>query len=151
MLSRTHLAFGFLIGLYLIDFLNIKSQILFMLILLFFTIFPDIDESSSKISKKTRPFSFISNLTGHRSIFHTIYFPVAISLTFFMFKLKELSIAALAGYLLHLVLDSTTKQGIMLFYPISKKRFNGFIKVGSLIENLVFVILVGLIIYELIL
>ena len=30
MLFKTHLVFGFLIGLYLIDFLEVKNQILFM-------------------------------------------------------------------------------------------------------------------------
>lgn len=150
MLFRTHLAFSFLIGLYLIDFLYIKSQILFMVVLLFFSVFPDIDESSSKIFKKLKPFSSLAAFLGHRSIFHTIYFPISISLVFFIFKLKLLSFAALIGYLIHLILDMLTKKGINLFYPLTKKRIKGFIKVGSLIENLIFVFLVVLIICKLI-
>ena len=150
MLFRTHLAFGFLIGLYLIDFLKIKNQILFMIILLFFSIFPDIDDSSSKISKKLKPFSYLTTLFGHRTIFHTIYFPLAISFVLFILNFKLLSLAALIGYLLHLILDSITKKGIALFYPLSKKRIKGFIKVGSLTENIIFTILIILIIYKLI-
>jgi len=149
MLFRTHLAFSFLIGLYLIDFLEIGNQILFMIVLLFFSIFPDIDESSSKIFKKLKPFSYLASLFGHRNIFHTIYFPVAIALVLFIFNLKLLSIAVLIGYLLHLLLDMISKKGIALFYPLSKRRVRGFIKVGSLIENLMFVVLIVLIVYEL--
>ena len=150
MLFRTHLAFSFLIGLYIIDFLKIKNQILFMLILLFFSVFPDIDESSSKIFKKLKPFSYIAILSGHRNIFHTIYFPIAIAGILFIFNLKLLSLAVLIGYLLHLLLDMFTKKGINLFYPITKKRIKGFIKVGSLIEKIIFIILIILIIYKLI-
>lgn len=150
MLFRTHLAFSFLIGLYLIDFLNIKNQILFIIILLFFSVFPDIDESSSKIFKKLKPFSYLAVLFGHRNILHTIYFPLVIVLVLFIFNLKLLSLAVLIGYLLHLLLDLITKKGIALFYPLSKKRIRGFIKVGSLIENLIFIILIVLVVYKLI-
>lgn len=150
MLFRTHLAFSFLIALYQIDFLKIKDQILFTIILLFFSIFPDIDESSSRIFKKLKPFSYPAVLFGHRNIFHTIYFPTAIALTLFILNLKLLSLAALTGYLLHLFLDLITKKGINLFYPLTKKRIKGFIKVGSLIENMLFTTLIILIIYKLI-
>jgi len=149
MLFRTHLAFSFLIGLFLIDFLKIKNQILFMVVLLFFSIFPDVDESSSKIFKKLKPFSYLAVIFGHRNIFHTIYFPVAIALVLFAFDLRLLSIAVLIGYLLHLFLDLMTRKGISLFYPLSKRRIKGFIKVGSLIENLMFVVLIILIVYKL--
>lgn len=150
MLFRTHLAFSFLIGLYIIDFLKIKNQILFVIILLFFSIFPDIDESSSRIFKKLRPFSYLAVLLGHRSILHTVYFPLAIALVLFIFDMKLLSLAVLIGYLSHLFLDLITKRGITLFYPLTKKRIKGFIKVGSLIETIFFVILIVLIVYKLI-
>ena len=150
MLFRTHLAFSFLIGLYLIDFLKIENQILFMIVLLFFSVFPDIDVSSSKVSKKLKPISYLTSLFGHRNLFHTVYFPFAIFLVLLVFNLKLLSLAALIGYLLHLFLDMITKGGIALFYPLSKKRIKGFIKVGSLIENIFLIILIILIIYKLI-
>ena len=149
MLFRTHLAFSFLICLYVIDFLKIKNQILFMLVLLFFSIFPDIDESSSKISKKLRPFSYMAALMGHRNIFHTLYLPVAIAGTLFILNLKILSLAVLIGYMLHLILDMTTKQGINLLYPLTKQRIRGFIKVGSFVENIIFIVLIILIILRL--
>ena len=148
MLFRTHLAFSFLIGLYLIDFLKVKNQILFMVVLLFFSIFPDVDESSSKIFRKLRPFSYLAVIFGHRNIFHTIYFPVAIALVLFAFNLRLLSLAVLIGYLLHLLLDMITKKGIALFYPFGG-RIKGFVKVGSLVEKLMFVVLIVWIVYKL--
>ena len=151
MLFRTHLAFGFLIGLCLIDFFNLEKQILFMVVLLFFSIFPDIDESSSRVAKRLKPFSYLAVVFGHRNIFHTIYFPIAISAVLFIFDLRALALAVLIGYLLHLFLDLITKRGIALFYPLSKRRIKGFIKVGSLIENLIFLVLIALITYKLML
>jgi len=150
MLGRTHLAFSFLIALYIIDILKINNQILFTIILLLFSIFPDIDVKSSKISKKLRPFSYITSLLGHRGILHTIYFPITLFLVLFILNQKLLSLAVLIGYSLHLLLDITTKKGIALLYPLSKKRIKGFIKVGSLIENILLIILIVLIIYKLI-
>jgi len=150
MLFKTHLSFGFLIGLYIIDFLRIKNQILFMIVLLFFSVFPDIDSNSSKIFKKLKPFSYLTALFDHRGIFHTIYFPIAISFILFILNLKLISLAVLIGYSLHLFLDMLTKKGIALFYPLSKKRIRGFIKVGYLIEGIIFIILIILITYKLI-
>ena len=149
MLFRTHLAFSFLIGLYIIDFLKIKNQILFITLLLFFSIFPDIDESSSKVSKKLKPFSYLTNILGHRNILHTIYFPLAISLILLLFNLKEVSIAVLIGYCLHLLLDAATQKGIALFYPLNKKRIKGYIKTGSFIENIIFILLVIIVVLKL--
>jgi len=149
MLFRTHLAFSFLIALYLINLLKIKNQIPFIIILLFFSIFPDIDQPTSKISRKLKPFSYFTAILGHRNILHTIYFPIAISLILLVFNLKILSLAAITGYLLHLILDSTTKKGIALFYPLSKKRIKGIIKTGSITENIISIILIILIIFNL--
>ncbi len=151
MLFRTHLIFGFLIGLYLIEILNIEKQILFMVVLLFFSVFPDIDEGSSKVAKKLKPFSYLARIFGHRGVFHTIYFPIAIFLVLFIFDLRLLGMGVLVGYLLHLILDSITKKGVAFFYPLSRMRVRGFVKVGSLIETLVFVVLVALVIYKLVL
>ena len=150
MLFRTHLAFSFLIGLYLIELLNIEKQILFMVVLLFFSVFPDIDEGSSKIAKKLKPFSYLARIFSHRGVFHTVYFPIAIFFVLFIFDLRLLGAAVLVGYLLHLILDAFSRKGVAFFYPLSKMRVRGYIKVGSLIENLMFVILIVLIIYKLI-
>ena len=149
MLFKTHLAFSFLIGLYLIDIFKVENKVLFITVLLFFSVFPDIDERSSKVGKKLRPLSHFARLFGHRTIFHTIYFPLLILLILSLFGFLTVGIAALVGYSLHLFLDSITKQGVAWFYPLSKKRIAGLIKVGSLFENFLFFIIVILIILHL--
>ena len=149
MLFRTHLAFGFLIGLYLIDFFDIKKQGLFLIVLLFFSVFPDIDEKNSRVFKKLKPISYLAVIVGHRNIFHTIYFPIGISIALFVVGQKLLGLAVLIGYLSHLFLDLLSKRGIALFYPLTKKGIKGFIKVGSLFENIIFIALLILIVIRL--
>ena len=150
MLFRTHLAFGFLAGLLLIRYLEIKNQILFIAVLLFFSVFPDIDELNSRISEKFKPLAVIIHfIFGHRGFFHSIYIPIIFSTAFFALNLKYLGVAALFGYLSHLFLDSLTLGGIRLLYPLKKKLFS-FIKTGSLVENMLFLAFLAADIYLLV-
>ena len=149
MLFRTHLAFSFLIGLYLIDFLDIKKQVLFLIVLLFFSVFPDVDEKTSRVFKKLKPISYLAVIFGHRNIFHTIYFPIGISIALFVADQRLLGLAVLIGYLSHLFLDLLSKRGIALLYPLTKRGIKGFIKVGSLFENIIFIALLILIVIRL--
>jgi len=45
------------------------------------------------------------------------------------------------GYASHLVLDTLTIKGVMLFYPFTRKRITGPIETGSISEGLLFVLL----------
>lgn len=138
MMYYTHLAFGFLVSLILFDFFDIKNKTLFILIALFFSIFPDIDDKKSKIGRKNKLISGIINfIFGHRGLLHTIYIPLALLFIFYNIN-KEIGIAALSGYLSHLFLDALTKAGIMPLYPLVSKRINGFFKTGRLFEKILF-------------
>jgi inner membrane protein len=140
MIFRTHLAFSLFIGLILIKILNVKNQILFLIFLVFFSVFPDIDEKSSKVSKRIKILSYpLGILCRHRGIFHTIYFPLAIFLLFFSVE-RLLGIAILTGYLSHLFLDSLTKSGIRPFKPFLKFRLYGFSKTGKFFDNFLFLL-----------
>jgi len=144
---RTHLAFSLFVGLVLIKLLDVENQILFLIFLLFFAVFPDIDEKSSKISKKTRILSMpINFLFKHRGFFHTVYFPFVLSVLFFIVDEGILGMAILAGYLSHLFLDSLTKSGVRIFKPF-KLKFYGFFKVGKFFDNFLFLLFVILDIY----
>lgn len=145
---KTHIAFSFLISLFLINFT--KNQILFVIVVLFFSILPDLDEYSSTISKKLRPLAFVTKLLfKHRGIFHSIFIPILLSSILFSIN-KIISLAILTGYISHLFLDALTIKGITPFFPISDKKAKGFIKVGSLLDNMLFYIFVILIVYKLI-
>jgi inner membrane protein len=151
MLFRTHLTFSFLIALITINFLNIPNNILFLIIFLFFSLLPDIDEYSSNISKRLKPLAFIIRLfSAHRGIFHTIYLPFIISLFLFTINLKFIGLAVILGYLSHLALDSLNPKGIRPFAPLINKKIKGFIRVNSILENILFLIFLLLAIHQLI-
>lgn len=138
---KTHLAFSLFIGLIIIRMSNIENQILFLIFLLFFSVFPDIDEKTSKVSKKIKFLSYPINLISkHRGFFHTIYPPLLLFLLFFMINKKNIGIAILAGYLSHLFLDSLTKSGVKILKPFFKLKFYGFFKVGKFFDYFLFLL-----------
>ena len=142
MMYYTHLAFGLLVSLISINIFNIKNEILFILIILFFSIFPDIDYTKSRIGKENKLLSKIINIIfGHRGLFHTIYIPLILFFIFYNIN-NELGIAILLGYFSHLFMDAINKKGIRLFYPLINKKINGFFKTGSFVEKILFFILI---------
>lgn len=145
MLFRTHIAFSFLIGLIFISVLNPVNQILFMILVLSGSAVPDIDQPNSKIGKN---FKIIGWLFRHRGIFHSVFMALLISSALYFFT--GYFSAFLLGYLSHLVTDSFTVSGIAFLYPLSNKKVRGFIKTGSMSENLMFSAFVTGIIYTLI-
>ena len=151
MMYYTHLAFGFLVSLLAIDFLNIKNKLLFVLIVMFFSIFPDIDERKSKIGKKYRKTSWIINfIFGHRGFFHSIYIPLILYFIFHYIN-NKIGIAVLVGYFSHLFMDALTKNGIRPLAPLINQKINGFIKTNSIIEKMFFLVIILSILYELLL
>ena len=147
MMYYTHLAFGFLVSLIALNFYNIENTILFILVTLFFSIFPDIDETRSKIGRKYNLTSKIINFFfGHRGFIHTIYIPLILFFSF-SFINYDVSIAILIGYFSHLFLDAITKAGIKPFYPIYNKRINGPFRTNSFTEKIIFMIVVLSILY----
>jgi len=150
MLFRTHLAFSFLAAMVLMQHVTVPNNITFLLVFLLFSVMPDIDEYSSKISKGTRPFStLIQLMVRHRGIFHSIYVPLLISVVLAVFHQTVLALAAITGYLSHLFMDALSVQGIRPLAPIINKPIKGFIRVNSILENILFLILVILVIYQL--
>lgn len=149
MMHYTHIAFGLLLSLIYIDFFSVENQVIFLLAALFFSLFPDIDETNSKISRKSKLASkAISFIFGHRGFFHTIYIPLLLFLILALLNVKVIiGIAVLVGYISHLFLDALTPAGIRPFYPLYNKRINGFIKTNSISEKVFFLVVVVLNIY----
>ncbi|MBU1204684.1 MAG: metal-dependent hydrolase [Nanoarchaeota archaeon] len=139
---RTHLIFSFFICLLIINSFNIQNKTIFVIIMLIASSLPDIDSYKSKVGRKIKPISFLINLFfRHRGIFHSPFLLILISMVIIIIKI-EIAAAFFIGYLSHLVLDSLTPEGVMFFYPFSKKRTKGFIRTGSLWENIFFFILI---------
>tara|TARA_Y100000034_G_scaffold128943_1_gene184477 strand:+ start:644 stop:1102 length:459 start_codon:yes stop_codon:yes gene_type:complete len=143
----THLAFGIFIALLAIDFFNIQNKLFFILIVIMFSVFPDIDERKSKMGRENKIISTIINfMFGHRGFIHSIYIPLILYLVFYYIN-KEIGIAVLTGYFSHLFTDALTKQGIRPLAPLINKKINGMIKTNSLLEKTFFLIITLLILY----
>lgn len=142
---KTHLAFSLLIALLITAFFNIQDKIYFIVILTLASSFPDIDSDKSKIGRKFPIVSKLINLFfGHRGIFHSIFPPLILLFIFWYFNLFYIGLAIFIGYLTHLIADSITIEGINFLYPFSNFRIKGLIRTGSLVESLLFLILIAI-------
>jgi len=122
------------------------------------TLLPDIDEPSSWIGRRTRGISDMMNRAfGHRGMTHSLVAVGVVALLmialmiFFDFTLV-VSAAFVFGYFLHLLGDSFSKWGIAWLQPFKKKKYQSgfgiiYYTTGSIVEKLLFVILVALLLY----
>ena len=147
----THFVFSLFIGLYLME--SFSSKYLFLGLLLVGSILPDIDSPYSKIGRRFKPLSsLIKFVFGHRGIFHSVIPAILIYFVFrYIFDMSLVGIALAVGFVLHLVLDGLTKEGVNYFYPFAKFRMSGFIKTGGILEWLIFAVLIGLIGFKVVL
>ena len=142
MMYYTHLAFGLFTALLSLIFFSIQNKLFFILIAVFFSIFPDIDNTKSRIGKKNKLISgIINSVFGHRGFFHSIYIPLLLFFVFYNIDM-EIGVAILLGYFSHLFMDSLTKNGIKPFCPLINRKINGFIKTNSLLEKILFLVVV---------
>ena len=142
MMYYTHVVFSIFVSLIAMDYFHIKNKIIFLLIVLFFSLLPDIDESRSKVGRKNKLISkTIGFIFGHRGIFHTVYIPLVLFVLLNLINF-EIAFACLIGYFSHLLLDAMTKNGIRPFYPLFNVKISGFFKTNSIIEKLFFLTLV---------
>lgn len=143
MIARTHLAFGLLIGLLSLSFINITNKYVFLAFVLIGALLTDIDTPKSKLGKKLKPLSTIfSFLFGHRGLFHSIWFPLALFITHLYFFRSTVLLALTIGYTSHLIIDGFTKQGINFLHPIANLRLSGFIETGTFLETILLIIFI---------
>ena len=144
---KTHLLISILLALLTLKFFPI-NPIIFFLIVCVAGSFPDIDLPKSTIGNMTRPFSDIINLLfGHRTITHSIFLPAIIFGIFTYFNLIPYGLAFLIGYIGHILADALSHEGINLLHPFPGFRLKGFVRVGGFFEYIIFLILLGLVIY----
>lgn len=138
MLFYTHLLFtGFLVS-SLRDFIPPEQAIPVFIIALFATLLPDIDNRKSLVGKF---FPLIGITAAHRGFFHTPFATLLFWLIVRSVAGPVIGSAFFAGYLSHIALDSLSKKGIPLLFPLSKRRLRGPIRVGSVIEKVLAVII----------
>lgn len=145
MMFQTHLLFSLLIGLYLMNYF--PQKYLFLGFLLLGSLLPDLDSPYSKLGRKVKPISgLIEFIFGHRGIFHSVIPAILIFVVFYyIFDMYLIGVALCVGFVLHLIADGLTKEGVNFFYPFLKFRMSGFVKTGGFLEWMLFCVLMLLI------
>jgi len=147
MMFKTHLVIAALLGLVLISLLNPVYPVLFFGVLVLASVLPDIDTPKSKVGRKAGILSNILNVTlGHRGLMHSIYVPALVAGAGILFGFPLIGYAFAIGYMIHLIADMFTKDGVHLFYPVM--NISGFITTGSIWETFILVICSGLLILK---
>jgi len=85
----------------------------------------------------------------HRKIFHNIWFLMIV--LFVLFELafidQRVGIVFSIGFISHLIADSLTHMGIMPLWPITKPKFNGPFRTGSMGEYLLLTVMILIIFF----
>lgn len=149
MLYKTHiaggLALGYIgfskIGMLNVDITESKSLVIITTGLILGSLFPDIDHKNSYLSRKIKPLSFItSKIFRHREFTHSIVGTISVSYLLYLILAKTsmgpiystmFNSAFTIGVISHILLDMMTVSGVVLFYPIYKRR----VRLGLLNTN----------------
>ena len=124
----------------LFGMLNITGSIfttnflIFLVVAVFASMVPDIDNPSSKLGKNIKIVGYVFK---HRGFFHSLPSLILFTFIFSRFFSLTLTFAFFLGYFSHLILDNFTYQGIYWFYPF-KYRIKGITKTKSLFEKVFF-------------
>jgi inner membrane protein len=143
---HSHLLFALLLALYTKCYFG--GGIFFIFFILVGALLPDLDETKSYLGRRVPLLPGLSKfLFGHRGIYHSLPFAILLALFINIFSFKT-AVAIFIGYMSHLFLDATTKQGIQPFWPL-KARIHGPITTGSIVEKAFTIILFALIVLKL--
>ena len=151
MMFLTHIVFGLLVALVTAPFFNTGNYYLYLFWVVFASGLPDIDTPNSKYGRKLGYFSTILEVVfGHRGFFHSIWAALLFGGAVYYLFSHFVGIALLVGYVSHLLIDGLTKEGVNFIHPLKKLHMAGFIETGTVMEMVVFVIIVALIVMKLI-
>jgi len=139
MMYYTHIAFGLLVGLISLFFITVDNAVLFLFLVVFGSLLPDIDHSKSKVGKNVKIVGF---LFEHRGFFHsllaTIFFVLIIHV---LFRDLTITLGFGIGYLSHILLDMLNFKAVKLLFPLPIK-VKGFMKTKSIGEYALFFVFV---------
>ncbi len=132
MIFLTHISFALFLGLIIIKYVDLRANIIiFIIITLFSSLIPDLDESKSFLGKYVKPIGW---LFKHRGLFHSIFLMIILMIIVFLItQNRTYAYAVMIGFGSHLILDSMTVSGTTLFWP-SKLRIKGKIRTCGLID-----------------
>lgn len=103
------------------------------------SLFPDIDNASSKIGNRIKPASILIQLFfGHRTVFHAplLYVTALFVITARYPQHQTLAAGFLIGVLSHLILDMMNPAGIPLLWPMRKRFAIPVVHSGSIFDRI---------------
>ncbi|MEK6969861.1 MAG: metal-dependent hydrolase [Nanoarchaeota archaeon] len=148
-LFYTHLLIGIIVFLSTKDFFSGGNQLIFFFMLLLGSLLPDVDEQRSRINHWSGIIGIvIAFFSKHRGFFHSLlFFALSFVLVDFLWNFYYAT-ALFLGYFAHLIGDGITRRGVYIFYPFSDFKIKGPVKVGGILEIIVWLILALLIVKE---
>jgi len=142
---HTHVLIGIVVFMIFKDFFSGGNEIIFFIMVLLGSVLPDIDERRSRINRWSGIFGIIiAFFAKHRGFFHSLLFYIILLIVISIYWSNYYAWGLFLGYFAHLLGDGITRMGVPIFYPLSKFKIKGPIKVGGLTEA---IILIGLAIY----
>jgi len=137
MIYKTHIAIGVMLA--FLFFPYVTNKWVFVPIVLFASLMPDIDSAYSYLGHKRifRPLQFF---VQHRGVIHSFTFCLLVS-AIFAFFIPILALPFFLGYAGHLFADSLTIEGIRPFWPLHGESA-GSIRVGGKVESSIFFFLI---------
>jgi len=139
MLFNTHILLGITLFIVIKDFFKGGNEIVFFLLVLLGSIFPDIDSPNSKINQWSGFIGKIVTLfANHRGVFHSLPLYLILFFLITFFWSKYYASALFIGYLAHIIGDGITRGGVKIFYPFSFFKIRGPVKVGGYFEWVIF-------------
>ena len=145
MLGRTHIAIGVLCALFALPFVSVPSKIVFVVLVGFGALLPDVDHENSKINKICPVTRIVPKFFKHRGFFHSLFPPALLVLAGWYFHEQFLLYSLAFGYLTHLASDGLTKMGVNYLHPLSTWHMRGPVETGTLFETAIFIgVLVGI-------
>lgn len=130
MLAKSHMLSAMIVAVPILGNIEQEYAIMFLLATLIGSLFPDLDEPGSFLSRRVQIISILISLfTTHRGITHTIAIVLVYALvgSYFVFEYdsaKYVLFGFIIGNIIHLMGDMATKSGVKIFYPLTNKSFH---------------------------
>jgi inner membrane protein len=138
MLFRTHLVFSIGLSFLFYYLIEVPNFLIFFSFVLISTLLVDVDSKKSFVGHYLifRPIQFF---VSHRGFIHSLLFG-----GFFSLLILRIDVWAGVGFFLgfssHLFLDSLTKRGVRVFYPLSNFKLSFGLRSGGILEDIIFVL-----------
>ncbi len=144
---KTHMVFGILLALFVLDFRGTSSWTLYLIGAFLGAILPDVDHPKSYFNNKVpqilKPMTqVLSRTLKHRGVMHSIFPLIIIFAITLYWSSNSFLFGLFVGYLSHLLIDGFTVQGTNFLNPITTLRLSGFIETGTTSEVFLFVLLI---------